>query len=162
MSTIFLYFANISITATWVVLALVLLRPVLKKVPKWVNCILWSVVGLRLCFPINIESRFSLVPTKETKPTDIAYLTYPQIDSGVSVINNVVNPVISNSIPLEELNSANSLETPLNIFTIIWVFGVLLMFLYSVVSFVYLKIKVRVSLKTSDEKNVHFCDNIES
>ena len=109
MSTIFLYFVNISITATWIVLALVVLRPVLKKVPKWVNCILWGVVGLRLCFPVNIESNFSLVPSKETIPTDIAYLTYPQIDSGVSVINNVVNPVISNTVPLESLSFANSL-----------------------------------------------------
>lgn len=162
MSTIFLYFVNISITATWIVLALVVLRPVLKKVPKWVNCILWGVVGLRLCFPVNIESNFSLVPSKETIPTDIAYLTYPQIDSGVSVINNVVNPVISNTVPLESLSSANSLETPLNIFTVVWVFGVLLMFLYSVVSFVYLKIKVTASVKSSDEKNVLFCDNIKS
>ncbi|MBO5947415.1 hypothetical protein J6Q66_01110 [bacterium] len=162
MSTIFLYFANISITATWVVLALIVLRPVFKKVPKWVNCILWGIVGLRLCFPINIESNFSLVPSKETIPTDIAYLTYPQIDSGVRVINNVVNPVISNSVSLESFSSANSLETPLNIFTVIWVSGVLLMFFYSVASLIYLKIKVAASVKSSDEKNVLFCDNIKS
>ena len=122
MSSIFLYFANISITATWVVLVLVVLRPVLKKVPKWVSCILWGVVGLRLILPINFESNFSLIPSKETIPTDIAYLTYPQIDSGVSVINNVVNPVLSDSVSLEPLSSVNTLETPLNIFTVIWVF----------------------------------------
>lgn len=162
MSSIFLYFANISITATWVVLVLVVLRPVLKKVPKWVSCILWGVVGLRLILPINFESNFSLIPSKETIPTDIAYLTYPQIDSGVSVINNVVNPVLSDSVSLEPLSSVNTLETPLNIFTVIWVFGVLLMFIYSFVSFVYLKIKVLVSVKSINEKNVFFCDNIKS
>ena len=162
MSSIFLYFANISITATWVVLVLVVLRPVLKKVPKWVSCILWGVVGLRLILPINFESNFSLIPSKETIPTDIAYLTYPQIDSGVSVINNVVNPVLSDSVSLEPLSSVNTLETPLNIFTVIWVFGVLLMFIYSFVSFVYLKIKVLASVKSINEKNVFFCDNIKS
>jgi beta-lactamase regulating signal transducer with metallopeptidase domain len=162
MSSIFLYFANISITATWVVLVLVVLRPVLKKVPKWVSCILWGVVGLRLILPINFESNFSLIPSKETIPTDIAYLTYPQIDSGVSVINNVVNPVLSDSVSLEPLSSVNTLETPLNIFTVVWVFGVLLMFIYSFVSFVYLKIKVLASVKSFNEKNVFFCDNIKS
>lgn len=162
MSSIFLYFANISITATWVVLVLVVLRPVLKKVPKWVSCILWGVVGLRLILPINFESNFSLIPSKETIPTDIAYLTYPQIDSGVSVINNVVNPVLSDSVSLEPLSSVNTLETPLNIFTVVWVFGVLLMFIYSFVSFVYLKIKVLASVKSINEKNVFFCDNIKS
>ena len=162
MSSIFLYFANISITATWVVLVLVVLRPVLKKVPKWVSCILWGVVGLRLILPINFESNFSLIPSKETIPTDIAYLTYPQIDSGVSVINNVVNPVLSDSVSLEPLSSVNTLETPLNIFTVIWVLGVLLMFIYSFVSFVYLKIKVLASVKSINEKNVFFCDNIKS
>ena len=162
MSSIFLYFANISITATWVVLVLVVLRPVLKKVPKWVSCILWGVVGLRLILPINFESNFSLIPSKETIPTDIAYLTYPQIDSGVGIINNVVNPVLSDSVSLEPLSSVNTLETPLNTFTVIWVFGVLLMFIYSFVSFVYLKIKVLASVKSINEKNVFFCDNIKS
>ena len=132
---------------------------ILKKVPKWVSCILWGVVGLRLILPINFESNFSLIPSKETIPTDIAYLTYPQIDSGVSVINNVINPVLSDSVSLEPLSSVNTLETPLNIFTVIWVFGVLLMFIYSFVSFVYLKIKVLASVKSINEKNVFFCKN---
>ena len=162
MSAVFLYFVNISIVATWVILALVLLRPLLKKFPKWINCCLWGVVGLRLCLPFSFESVFSLIPSKETIPNDIAVSSNPQIDSGIGIINESINPVISDTVSFSSMYSANSLEAPLNILTIIWIAGILLMFLYSFVSFLYLKIKVLPSVKTEDKKNVRVCDNIKT
>ena len=39
-----------------------LLRLILRRVPKWIICILWAIVALRLIIPFNIESPVSAVP----------------------------------------------------------------------------------------------------
>ena len=65
MAAIFLKTVNMSISACWIVLAIMLLRIALKKAPKWINCILWGIVGLRLVMPLSFESIFSLIPSVE-------------------------------------------------------------------------------------------------
>ncbi len=160
MNDLFLTLVNMSITATWAVMAFIILRPLLKKAPKWVNCLLWGVVGLRLCMPFNFESALSLVPTAETIPTNITVSSNPQIDTGVDIVNNVVNPVISNAVAPYPSYSVNPLMVVVGIATYIWVIGLILMVLYSLVSFVILKKKVSASVLYKD--NIYYCDNIET
>ncbi len=160
MNDLFLTLVNMSITATWAVLAFTILRPLLKKVPKWVNCLLWGVVGLRLCLPFSFESVLSLVPSAETIPTNITVSSNPQIDTGVDIVNNVVNPVISNAVAPYPSYSVNPLMVAVGIASYIWVIGLILMVLYSLVSFVILKRKVSVSVLYKD--NIYYCDNIET
>lgn len=56
MSEAFLKIVNMSISAGWLVLAVLALRLILKKAPKWVNVLLWGIVAVRLLCPISIES----------------------------------------------------------------------------------------------------------
>ena len=56
MADIFLKIFNMSVSACWIVLAVILFRAVLKKAPKWVNCVLWGIAGLRLGLPFSFES----------------------------------------------------------------------------------------------------------
>lgn len=71
MTSAFLKILNMSITASFVVLAVLILRLLLKKAPKWINVILWAIVAVRLVCPAFIESEFSLIPHMETiKPSD--------------------------------------------------------------------------------------------
>ena len=56
LTTLFIEVFNLSISAGWIVLAVVLLRFLLKKAPKWINCLWWLLVGIRLVFPFSIES----------------------------------------------------------------------------------------------------------
>ncbi len=160
MENLFLTLVNMSITATWAVLAFTLLRPLLKKVPKWVNCFLWGVVGLRLCLPFSFESVFSLIPTTETIPSDITVSKTPQIDTGVSIVNDVVNPVISESFTPDPSYSANPLQVIVGVASYIWLVGVILMVLYSIVSYIILKKKVSASVHYNN--NIYYCDNIET
>ncbi len=160
MNDLFLTLVNMSITATWAVLAFTILRPLLRKVPKWVNCLLWGVVGLRLCLPFSFESALSLIPSAETIPTNITVSSNPQIDTGVDIVNNVVNPVISNAVAPDPSYSANPLQVVVGIASYIWVIGLILMVLYSVVSFVVLKKKVSASVLYKD--NIYYCDDIET
>ena len=92
MNDLFLKIINMSISASWLVLAVLLLRFVLKKAPKWVNVLLWGIVAVRLAFPFSIESALSLIPSAETVPMDIEMAVQPTINSGVPVINSMVNP----------------------------------------------------------------------
>lgn len=97
MNDLFLKIINMSISASWLVLAVLLLRFVLKKAPKWVNVLLWGIVAVRLAFPFSIESALSLIPSAETVPMDIEMAVQPTINSGVPVINSMVNPTIIRS-----------------------------------------------------------------
>ena len=61
MDDVFLKLVNLSISASWLILAVLVLRVVLKKAPKWVMPLLWGVVALRLVCPFSIESALSLI-----------------------------------------------------------------------------------------------------
>ncbi len=160
MENLFLTIVNMSITATWAVLAFTLLRPLLKKVPKWISCFLWGVVGLRLCLPFSFESVYSLIPTTETIPSDITISKNPQIDTGVGIVNDVVNPVISESFTPDPSYSANPLQVIVGVASYIWLVGAVLMVLYSIISYIFLKKKVSASVHYNN--NIYYCDNIET
>ena len=111
MEKIFLHLLNLSITASYIVLAVILLRFLLSKAPKWISCLLWAMVGLRLAIPLSIESIFSLIPSSKTIPSDIMTTQTPQITSGFSFVNSSVNPIISASFAPEPHESANPMQT---------------------------------------------------
>ena len=71
MSAVFLKVLNMSITASWLLLAAVIIRFLLKKAPKWISCLLWAIVAIRLICPLSIESALSLIPSSEPVPQDI-------------------------------------------------------------------------------------------
>ena len=129
LKTAFLKLANMSISASWLVLAILVLRLVLKKAPKWVNVLLWGIVAVRLICPFTIESALSLIPSTQTIPMNIEMAAKPAIDSGVPVVNSVVNPMIAASFTPNPAASANPLQIWISLAAVIWAFGMVLMFL---------------------------------
>ena len=107
MESVFLKVVNMSINATWLIAVVALLRLILSKAPKQLRCILWGLVALRLLLPFSIESMFSLVPSAKTLPDNILYTASPVIDSGIPMVDNAVNPILSHSMTPEPLTSAN-------------------------------------------------------
>ena len=95
MNALFLMVFNMSISASWLILAVLLLRLALKRAPKWVSLLLWGIAALRLAVPLSIESAFSLLPSAQTVPANIEMTRTPLIDSGIEAVNAMVNPVIS-------------------------------------------------------------------
>lgn len=156
MTQLFLKLLNMSITASWIVLAVMLLRMLLRKAPKWITCILWSVVALRLILPVSVESIVSLVPSPEVIPQDIIQLETPAIHSAIPVVNSTVNPLFTGYLTPE----VNLLEKGLSIATIIWAVGVGIMLLYSLIT--YLRIWWQVQSSIRQEKNVYICDDVDS
>lgn len=86
MSVVFLKILNISLVAGWMILAVLLLRLFLKKAPRWITCILWALVAIRMILPFSFESMLSLVPSAEVIPQDITTTQQPVINSGIRVV----------------------------------------------------------------------------
>lgn len=160
MEQIFIKILNMSISAGWIVLAVVLLRTVLKKAPKYIRCILWAAVGIRLVFPFSFESIFSLVPSAETVPQEILLSPTPQLNTGFGSLDQVVNPIVTESFAPELGASANPLQIIGFIAAIIWIVGTAAMVIYALVSYLSLRKKVSASINLRDD--IFLCDDIDS
>ena len=161
MNELFLKIINMSISASWLILAVLILRLVLKKAPKWINVLLWGIVAVRLICPLSFESTLSLIPSAETIPLDIEMAAKPTIDSGVPAINSVVNPVLSSFAPPQHvLTSANPLQIWIPILNIIWLIGVGALLLYTAVSYWRLCRKVDTAVRYKD--NIFQSENVSS
>lgn len=160
MEMVFIRLLNMSISASWLILAVVLLRMILKDAPKWIRCILWGLVALRLIIPVSVESIFSLLPTAETIPQDIVYAENPVIHTGVTAINSVVNPYLSDNMAPDAGVSVNPMQIVMNLGAVIWAVGMIGMMIYAGIS--YLKIRNRVSASLPARENIYFCDYIDT
>lgn len=160
MEAIFLKILNMSITAGWIVLAVVLLRLLLRKAPKWISCLLWALMGIRLVLPFSIESVLSLIPSKETIPPEIITSPSPTIHSGIEYFNSTVNPVISDVLAPDPVKGTIPVVTIVGIATLVWLIGILVMFIYTAVSFLRTRRRVKVSIET--EKGIFICDSIST
>lgn len=109
MTDIFLKIFNISVTASYLVVAVLLLRLILKKAPKWSICLLWGLVALRLVMPFSFESRLSLVPSANTVVvSDTADAPF-EVNTGVSTVDTEINDIIiENQDSINDINQTIS------------------------------------------------------
>lgn len=163
MGNVFLNLFNISIIASWITLAVVILRLALKKAPKWITCALWAVVALRLVMPVSLESIFSLVPSAQTiTPPHSVSQSAPDIETGINFIDAPLNEYIDTNFvaSAEETAEKLSFDSIMDIVGIVWVVGVVVMLAYGLISYLRLKYKVRISIPCRE--NIYFCDRIGS
>ena len=161
MAAVFLKLLNLSISASWLVLAVLVLRLVSKRSPKWMNVLLWGMVALRLMLPFSIESALSLIPSAETLSPEVVRFDPAQtITSGVEFIDNAVNPSLSESFAAAPLASVNPLYVWTYLAGWVWLIGLGAMLLYALVS--YLRLRRRVSVSLCVRENIYLCDAISS
>ena len=160
MDAVFLKLLNLSLTASWLCLAVLLVRLLLKKAPKAISCALWALVGLRLLFPFSIESVLSLVPSAEPLPEDILLSPTPTINSGIPIVNEVVNPVISGSLAPNPGDSVNPLQVITTVAGYVWLVGMAAMLVYMLVT--YLRVRGKVTEAVKIEGNVYECDHVDT
>lgn len=160
MESVFLKLVNMSITASYLIMAVIVFRLVLKKAPKYIRCILWGLVALRLVCPFSIESVLSLIPCAEPLPQEFLYAATPQVNTGIPAVNHALNPVIAESLAPVGLTSANPTQIWSFLFSRIWVIGMALMALYAMISYLRLRRKVAATIPVG--KNIRLCDNIAS
>lgn len=160
MTEFFVTIVNMSISAGWIVLAVLLLRMLLKKAPKWIMVLLWGIVAVRLICPFSFESALSLIPSSQTINPEVA-LNPAIIDSGVPIIDSVVNPVISNT------NITTQPEKELNVFKFImpylaglWLIGIATLLIYAFIS--YLKLKKKIETAALLRDNIYQSETVAS
>ena len=158
MSELFLEIVNRSIAASWIVIAVLVLRLCLKKTPKWVNVLLWGIVAVRLIFPFSIESALSLIPSAEMVSPSIMMEQTPSVQTGVPALDQVINPVIDHSLAPAPGASANPLQIWIPVLTVIWLWGVAALFLYSAVS--YRRLRRRVCEAVILRDNIYQSENV--
>ena len=161
MAAVFLKLLNLSISASWLVLAVLVLRLVSKRSPKWMNVLLWGIVALRLVLPFSVESALSLIPSAETvSPAVVQFDPAPTITSGVNIIDNAVNPSLSEHFAAVPTANVNPLYAGAYIAGWAWLIGLAAMLAYALVS--YLRLRRRVSVSLRVRENIYLCDAISS
>ena len=160
MSEIFLNIINMSISASYIVLAVLLLRLLLKKAPKWITVVLWGIVAVRLVCPFSIESALSLIPSPEVVSHNIMMDKTPTINTGIPIINNTLNSVISESFTPNPGDSANPLQIWIPVLTAIWIVGMVVLLIYTVISYARVRRKIGTAVLYND--NIYQSENVVS
>ena len=160
MSEIFLKIINMSISASYILLAVLLLRLLLKKAPKWITVVLWGIVAVRLVCPFSIESVLSLIPSSEVVSPTIMTDKTPTINTGIPIINSTLNPVISDSFTPNPGDSANPLQIWIPVLTTIWIIGMVALLIYTVISYAKVKRKIGTAVLLRD--NIYQSENVVS
>lgn len=160
MGEIFLKILNMSISASWLILAVMLLRFALKKAPRWISVLLWGIVALRLALPFSFESALSLIPTTKTFNAHNIQYEMLAVSSKIPAINNAVNPVLGETSAPNPAASINPFYVWTFIVSIIWCVGIAAMLLYAAIC--YLRVRKSVAERIPYEKNIFLCDQVKS
>ena len=178
MVHIFVEVLNRSIAAGWVILAVAALRLLIRRAPRWTSCLLWALVAVRLVCPFSLESAFSLIPSRETVHSNVGGLEGNFVDSGIRFLDDAVNPAIRRSFdsaaaPGAGLNGAAGADSGIGVDAgtgvdtgtrsgvkpverilfaagILWVVGMGVLALYSIVSYVRLRYRVRTAVRLEE------------
>ena len=181
MRSVFLTVLNMSITASFLAVAVMILRLIFKRSPRWMMCVLWGFVAIRLIIPFSFESALSLLPSAEPIPNDIIYSPEPSVNTGITAVDKVINPMISDRfspekdedlppdpiVPEEGIEPSPSVpEEPTPLFSLtavlsaVWLTGTAAMLIYTLVS--YFCIRRRIGEAVECDRNILICDRISS
>ena len=162
---------NMSVTASAVIVFVLLARLLLKKAPKIFSYALWAVVLFRLLCPVSITSGFSLLglfdaPVTETTthttaveyiPQDVVHTPAPEVKLPVPGVNQSVNEALPQG---DEQTAADSLKAPVALATLVWLAGIGVLAVYSVVSLLRLRRRLVGAMPLRD--NIYLADYIDS
>lgn len=160
MDDVFLKLVNLSISASWLILAVLVLRVVLKKAPKWVMPLLWGVVALRLVCPFSIESALSLIPSAETIPSEIVTETREPVLYEQATLDIVTNPTLPPAAEVPVGVSRQQAQVDFNIYSVLWLAGMAALLVHALVSAGKLKRKLATAILLRD--NIYESEFVDS
>lgn len=158
MNELFLKILNMSISASWLILAVLFLRLILRRAPKWVNILLWGIVAIRLICPFSFESTLSLIPSAETFPKQVISGPSFDIQTGIAPADNRINDYLGDryfegvTVPV---NNGNNVMT---ILTIVWIIGILLLATYTIISYWHVHREIYTAVRYKD--NIFLSENV--
>ena len=158
MSAVFLKILNMSIAYGWVIIAVMVLRLLLRRVfPRRIWCWFWGMTAIRLLLPFSVESAYSLIPSTQTIQTAV-YAHRPYIETGISVVDRSVNGILGDRYYEGVTIETGNFSRILNALSIIWIIGIVVLAFYGLISYLRLRKQVAVCMKVQDL--VYQCDDI--
>lgn len=162
MEGIFVKLLNMSVSASSFILIAVLLRALLKRSPKWIHCLLWGLVAVRLVCPLSFESSFSLAPRADfveaklgVQSKDGRYMN-SATDAGKALnddLDNAQNKNLANKGNADRQGDWKKISWT-------WFTGVVLLLGYAAISYLRFRKKVQASVRLRD--GIYVCDNIRT
>ncbi len=160
MKEFFLSIVNMSISASFILLAVLLLRLILRKAPKWITLLLWGIVAVRLICPFTVESELSLIPETE-------WVKQPEVQISDPIVPDVIvpNPVLGENVTVDHLQEEPNITVKKSvdfylILSCIWLAGIAALSAYTVISYLRLSKKVGTAVLYRD--NVYQSENVTS
>ncbi len=158
MSELFLKSVNMSISASWLILAVMMLRLILKRAPKWVNVLLWGIVAIRLICPFSFESALSLVPSAETISENVISGSSLDVQTGITPVDSRINDYLEDRYFEGVTATASNDSSVMNTLAIVWLIGILLLAVYTVISYIRLNGRVATAIRFKD--NIFRSENV--
>ncbi|MEA4987790.1 MAG: M56 family metallopeptidase, partial [Anaerovorax sp.] len=157
---LFLRILNMSFIASIVILLVLIVRLFLKKAPKIFSYLLWSVVLFRLLCPFSFESRFSWLSISGIKAEQMK--PFPDHFTTLGTVQNADNAILGSPEIITEQSLTVQQTVPLmeNIFTLIWTIGIVVLLIYSVISL--LKLKKKLKNATHENENIYITANLDT
>lgn len=166
MTNFFLKLVNMSVNASWLILAVIAARLLLKKAPRWISVLLWGLVGLRLICPFTVESTLSLVPKADILSPAVTAPAAAPVQSNVPATGTVTGAVSAPvtgqaAAPVPNISAdQNPLQIWLSVLSTVWCAGVAFLLFYAAVSYGQLRRKVRTAVRYQD--NVFQSESVAS
>ncbi len=159
LSDVFLKIFNMSMAAVWIILAVILLRLLLKRAPKFIICLLWGLAGIRLICPFSFESFLSIIPSAQVINPNFLTNSAEAVDVGVPAISSAVNSAVISGFE-QNPSALTLLQTVGNVVPLIWLAGIIAMLIFALISFLRLRRKIAMTAPYKD--NILLCDAVKS
>ncbi|WP_083842141.1 M56 family metallopeptidase [Desulfosporosinus youngiae] len=165
----FMTVLNMSVTASYVALAVLAARFLLRKAPKLFSYALWSIVLFRLICPVSFSSGFSLLgligsnhvdntfSAAQYIPRKIGLMAVPQVNTGIDSVNAGINAVLPAATPYA---SVNPMQVWISLAGLVWLTGIVVLLGYAIFS--YQRLLSRISTATWVEDNIYETDLIQT
>lgn len=164
MTEVFTYLLSFFTQSSIVIAAVIIIRLLLRKAPKWLICSLWALAAIPLLFPVRIESIFSLIPRSESPAQPVEHYSTGVV-SELLPKNTQMLEASGEAAGTGILPGATAVADAISnitlmVYTIIWLLGIIIMLVYAAVSYLRLYRMVKESVR-SDE-GFYLCDRISS
>lgn len=162
MEGIFVKLLNMSVSASGFILIAVLLRALLKRSPKWIHCLLWGLVAVRLVCPLSFESSFSLAPRADFVEAKLGVQREDgRYMNSVTDAGKALNDDLDNAQNKNLANKGNAdRQSDWKKISWTWFTGVVLLLGYAAISYLRFRKKVQASVRLRD--GIYVCDNIRT
>ena len=162
---------NMSLTASVVIAAVLLMRLALRRAPRGFSCVLWLVVLFRLLCPVSLSTDISLLglldaPAAEATshttaveyiPRDVVHTSDPVVVLPVPGAGEAVTEALPRG---EEQTAADPLEAPVAMAAWAWLLGAAAMAGWGGVSLIRLRRRLVGAVLL--EKRVYLADHIDT